>query len=153
MSQAKSKYEELPKVLAMINEMIEESVYHTETFAHTLQAHHNNKAAEVFLHACEQFNAEQQIVMRDVKGTELPNLPPWEILYPEYIHPSSLLSEAHYLMNEDEAWEIVDTMVKIHQGFYIFLSKESRTDSVFSLVDQLVKYYEKCGKEDKAEIL
>lgn len=143
MNQPESKYAELTTVLAMINEMIEESLYHTETFAHTLQAHDNNKAAQVFLRASEQFNAELIIAMRNSSGTELTNIPPWETLYAGYIHPSSLLSHAHYLMSEEEAWEIVDAMVKIHQGFYSFLCKESTEDKVLIFANTLV---DNCGK-------
>ncbi len=143
MNQPVSKYEELTEVLAMINEMIEESAYHTETFAHVLETHHNNKAAEVFLRASEQFNAELVITMRHAKDIQIPDIPPWETLYPGYIHPSSLLSHAHYLMSEEEAWEAVDAMIKIHQSFYSFLCKESTEDKVLVLANTLVDY---CGK-------
>lgn len=75
MNQAKSKYEELTHVLAMINEMIEESVYHTETFAHTLQAHHNKKVSEIFLRASEQFKEELTVAMADSQNVALPSIP------------------------------------------------------------------------------
>lgn len=153
MKQTTSKYTEFIQVLGMINEMIEESAYHTETFAHVLEVHHNSKAAKVFLLASEQFKAELAMIKEDVGNVEMPTIPPWEIPYPEYIHPSSLLVDAHYLMTEVEASNIVESMVKIHQEFYSFLRKENTADNVIDLVVKLVEYCEKCGKVDNADIL
>lgn len=153
MKQTTSKYTEFTQVLGMINDMIEESAYHTETFAHVLEVHHNSKAAKVFLLASEQFNAELAMIKEDVGNVEMPTIPPWETPYPEYIHPSSLLLDAHYLMTEVEAWAIVKNMIKIHQDFYSFLHKESTADNVIDLAVKLVAYYEKYGKVDNTDIL
>ena len=137
MSQFKQNYADFAWVLAMVDEMIEESIYHTETFAHALKTHHNDKAAKVFYLACEQFKAEQAIVLRDAQNIDLPNIPPWEPPFPEYQQPSVLLLHANYLMSEAEAWKIINTMVEIHKSFYIFLLKENTTDKVINLTNQL----------------
>jgi len=152
MNQPRSKYVEFTQVLAMIYEMIDESAYHTETFSHVLEVHHNSKVAKVFFLASEQFNAELEILREDVENAEMPNIPPWETPYPGYIHPSSLLVDAHYLMTVEEAWGIVESMIKIHQDFYSFLSKRCTDDNVIRLVEQLVAYCDKCGASDKTEI-
>jgi len=153
MNQTTSKYEDFAQVLAVIHEMIEESAYHTETFAHVLEAHHNSEAAKVFFLASEQFNTELAILSEDVENTKMPNIPPWDIAYPEYIHPSSLLVDAHYLMTEDEAWEVVQSMIKVHQDFYRFLAKESTDANVIRLTKLLAAYCEKCGESDTRDML
>jgi len=137
MSQFKQNYADFAWVLAMVNTMIEESIYHTETFAYVLKTHHNDKAAKVFYLACEQFKAEQAIVLRDAQNIDLPNIPPWESPFPEYQQPSVLLLHANYLMSEAEARKIINAMVEIHKNFYIFLVKESTTDKVINLTNQL----------------
>lgn len=149
MNQLKQNETDFARLLAMVNTVIKESIYHTQTFAHALKIHHNDKAANVFLLACEQFIAEQVIVMNHAKNIDLPNIPPWEAPYPEYRHPSSLLIDAHYAMSEDEARKLTDEMIEIHDNFYNFLLKESRTDKVISLVNSLVK---SC-KTERSELL
>lgn len=149
MSQPTQNHADFSLILAKINIMIEESIYHTEMFAHSLITHHNDKAAEVFSTACEQFNIEQAIVMEYLYNHDLPNIPPWDTIYPGYLHPSSLLLDVHYLTTEGEARKIVDAMVEIHNSFYRFLIKESREGKVLSLANQLVKYHEEYGNKIK----
>ena len=149
MSQLKENYGNFTWVLSALNAMIDETMYHTQTFAHTLKVHHNDKAAKVFFLACEQFRTEQEIVVKHAQNTDLPMIPPWKTPYPEYQHPSSLLIHADYLMTESEAWKIISAMIEIHNGFYDFLLKENAVDKVVSLVNQLVKYNEQYGTKNK----
>jgi len=151
MSQLKENHGNFTWVLSALNAMIDESMYHMQTFAHTLKVHHNDKAAKVFFLACEQFRTEQEIVVKHAQNTDLPMIPPWKTPYPEYQHPSSLLIHADYLMTESEAWKIISAMIEIHNGFYDFLLKKNRIDKVVSLVDQLVKYNEQCGTKNEEE--
>ena len=137
------------RVLAMIHAMIEESIYHTETFAHTLNVHHNDKAAKVFRLICEQFKAELGIVLNGMLNVDLPTIPPWEVPYTEYIHPSSVLIHANYLMTEFEAWGLMYEMIEIHKRFYTFLSNENSEDTLFSVIDQLANYCNDCGEKNK----
>lgn len=146
MSQFLLKDAGLTEVLTIINEMIEESVYHTETFAHALQVHRNRKAANIFLYVADQFKKELQIVSKYGVGVQLLHTPPWQSPHDEYMHPSSLLTDAHHLMSEEEAWKMVDKMVKIHQNFYKHLNEESENESVISLIEQLIDY---CNKREK----
>lgn len=139
MSLSISTYEEFENVLAVLNEMIEESIYHTETFAHALKTHHNHKAAEVFSHASKQFHSELRIVIEHTQNRQISNIPPWEKPYPEYTHPSFLLLDAHYLMSEPEAVKIITAMIEIHKDFYMFLQNKSSEENVVDLADQLVK--------------
>lgn len=136
----------LAEVIATINELIEESVYHTETFAHALQAHRNQKAAEVFLHAVDQFKKELELVRKYREDIQVSTIAPWEVPHAEYMHPSVLLMDAHYLMTEEEAWNIIDKMIKIHQDFYVHLSQESEDEDVISLSKQLIEYCNACGR-------
>ncbi|MBT8348917.1 MAG: hypothetical protein HKP62_05680, partial [Sulfurovum sp.] len=117
-----------------------------------LKIHHNHKAAEIFSDASKQFNNELEIVIEHTQNRQISNIPPWEKPYPEYTHPSLLLLDAHYLMSESEAYKIVDAMVKIHQGFYIYLRNESTRDSVISLVDKLVNTMGNVGGEYKIDV-
>lgn len=137
------------RVLSMIHTMIEESIYHTETFAYTLNVHHNDKAAKVFHLICEQFKAEQGIVLNCMLNVDLPTIPPWEVPYVGYIHPSSVLINANYLMTESEAWGLMRELIEIHNRFYRFLSKENCEGTIFSVVDQLVNYCNDCGEKNK----
>jgi len=153
MNQYKEKYLDFTWVLAMINAMIEESIYHTDTFAHSLKVHHNDKAAKVFDRICEQFKAEQNIVLNYTLNVDLPNIPPWEIPYTEYQHPASVLIDATYLMSESEAWKLMNGMIEIHNNFYNFLFKENKEGDVINIVDQLIDYYNQCGQENKGHEL
>lgn len=125
-------------ILAAMNEMIEESVYHTETFAYTLKIHHNDNAAAIFTHACKQFRADQAIVMNETVSMELPSIPPWEKPFPNYQHPSSLLMNAHYLMNEAEAREIINSMTMIHQDFYNYLLETQSDSNMIKILKTLI---------------
>jgi len=125
-------------ILAAMNEMIEESVYHTETFAYTLKIHHNDNAATIFTHACKQFRADQAIVMNETVSMELPSIPPWEKPFPNYQHPSSLLMNAHYLMNEAEAREIINSMTMIHQDFYNYLLETQSDSNMIKILKTLI---------------
>ena len=138
MNQPLSKYEAFDNVLAMIHEMIEESIYHTQTIAHVLKTHHNQIAAKVFLDALKQFGTELEIVAKHTQNKQISVIPPWEKPYPEYTHPSLLLLDAHYQMSEEEAAEIVTAISNIHQKFYMILRNESSKKSVIDLADQLV---------------
>lgn len=149
MNGPQDKYVDPAWVLAMIHAMIEESIYHTETFAHTLKVHHNDKAAKVFHLICEQFKAEQSIVLNCTLNLDLPSIPPWEIPYAGYQHPFSVLIDANYLMSESEAWKLMNAMIEIHNGFYKFLCKENSEDTICSVVDQLVNYCNDCGHKNK----
>ncbi|MEA3372186.1 MAG: hypothetical protein U9Q62_00720 [Campylobacterota bacterium] len=151
MSQLKENYGNFTWALSALNAMIDETMYHTQTFAHTLKVHHNDKAAKVFFLACEQFKTEQEIVVKHAQNIDLPMIPPWETPYPEYQHPSSLLIHADYLMTEAEARKIIGAMIGIHNSFYDILLKENRVEKVVSLVDQLVKYNEQCETKNKEE--
>ena len=139
MNKSLSKYEDFENVLGMLYEMIEESIYHTETIAHVLKIHHNQRAAEVFLDALKQFNIELETVVKHTQNKQISDIPPWEKPYPEYIHPSLLLLDAHYLMSESEAVKIITEMIGIHKKFYIFLQDKSSEVNAIDLLDQLVK--------------
>lgn len=149
MSHHKEKYLDPIWVLAMINEMIEESIYHSETLANSLKAHHNDKAAKVFDRICEQFKAEQNIVLSHTLNTDLPNIPPWEVPYVGYQHPSSVLIDVNYLMSELQAWKLMNEMIEIHKGFYSFLLKEHTEGTIYNVVDHLVNYCSQCGQKNK----
>ncbi len=143
MNDPKDKYVEPDWVFAMIHTMIEESIYHTETFAHTLKVHHNDKAAKVFHLICAQFKEEQKIVLEHVLHVDLPNIPPWEVPYEGYQHPSSVLINANYLMTESEAWRLMHDMIEIHNGFYRFLVEGHKEESIGSVIDKLAAYCQK----------
>lgn len=151
MNDHKEKYLDLDWVLSMLNTMIEESIYHTETFAHSLKVHHNSKAANVFQLISEQFKAEQRIVLNHALNVDLPNIPPWEVPYTEYKHPASVLIDANYLMSESEAWKLMNAMIEIHNGFYSFLFKENREGTILNVVDQLANHCSQCGPENKEQ--
>lgn len=146
MSQFLSKDVGLAEVLAVINEMIEESVYHTETFAHALQTHRNKKAANIFLDAAEQFKNELEIISKYSKDVQYSDIAPWEVPHAEYTHPSVLLMDAHYLIDVEEARKIIDEMIKIHKDLYVHLSQECMDESVIRLSQQLIAYCNTCGK-------
>ena len=149
MNDHKEKYSDIVWVLGMLNTMIEESIYHTETFAHSLKVHHNDKAAKVFHLMCEQFKAEQNIVLNYTLDIDLPNIPPWEVPHAGYQHPSSVLIDADYLMSELQAWKLMNEMIEIHKGFYSFLFKEHTEGTIYNVVDHLVNYCSQCGQKNK----
>ncbi|HSR73335.1 MAG TPA: hypothetical protein VLL31_00700 [Sulfurovum sp.] len=141
MSHHKEKYENFIWVLSVVNEMIDETMYHTQTFAHALRLHDNEKAAKVFFLAFEQFKAEKVIVAKHTQNSDLQTIPPWEIPFPEYQHPSSHLTDVHYQMTETEAIKAIERMIGAHQTFYECLLKESRAEKVISCVDLLLKHH------------
>lgn len=145
MNRPKENHLDPLRALAMIHTMIEESIYHTETFAYTLNVHHNDKAAKVFHLICEQFKAEQGIVLNGTLNVDLPTIPPWEVPYAG----SSVLINANYLMTESEAWGLMREMNEIHKRFYKSLCKENSEDTIFSVIEQLVNYCNDCGEKNK----
>ncbi len=151
MNDHKEKYLDTDWVFSMIIAMIEESIYHTETFAYSLEVHHNDKAAKVFYLICEQFKAELHIVLNNLPDADLPHIPPWEVPYAEYQHPSSVLMNANYLMSESEAWKLMDQMIDIHNDFYIFLLKKNVEGIIFNVSDHLIKYCNQCREENKRQ--
>ncbi|HEO98812.1 MAG: hypothetical protein JW682_06830 [Campylobacterales bacterium] len=134
------------EVLSIINEMIEETVYHTETFAHALQIHRNSIAAEVFLQAVEQFENEQKILEKYLPEIGVSCNPPWEVPHEAYTHPAHVLMDAHYLISGKEAWKVIEEIVQIHQSVYLQLNKESGNESVTSLTAELITHCDQCGK-------
>ena len=87
----KEKYADLEWVLSALHNMIDETMYHMKTFAHTLEVHHNKEAAQIFSLAYEQFKKEEEIVTSHSRTKDLPNIAPWETFYSDYIHPSEVL--------------------------------------------------------------
>ena len=151
MNDHKEKYLDTDWVLSMVNTMIEESIYHTETFAHSLEVHHNDKAAKVFYLICEQFKAEQHIVLNNILDADLPDIPPWEVPYVEYQHPSSVLMNANYLMTESDAWKLMHQMIDIHNDFYRFLFKKNVEGPISNVLDHLINYSNQCEEENKKQ--
>ncbi|HEY9189825.1 MAG TPA: hypothetical protein VIM88_03075 [Sulfurovum sp.] len=142
MSQDKEKHIPANWVLSALIEMIDETLYHTQTFAHALRSHNNEQAASVFFLACEQFETEKEIVAEHTQNDGLPSIPPWEMPFPEYQHPSSHLTEAHYLMTENEARKATERLIGAHQTFYATLLKENREEQVIRCVEVLVRHHE-----------
>ncbi len=140
MSQSLSNKKDFTEILDIINEMVDESMYHTETLAHTLQIHHNRAASEVFSAVAEQFRKEHQIISEYLQDVQLTNRPPWEEPHEAYEHPSVLLLKAHYQMSEEEAWEIMEKMVTLHQNLYSRFLEESDDKNVLGLMQRLIDH-------------
>ncbi|MDD3591096.1 MAG: hypothetical protein PHO65_00445 [Sulfurovum sp.] len=136
----------LAEVLGSINEMIEETLYHTETFAHALQIHRNAIAAEVFLQAVKQFENEQKILEKYVRGIAFSCNPPWEVPHAAYTHPAQILMDVDYLISKEEARKVIEEIVQIHQRVYLQLNKENGNESVTSLTAELITHCDRCGK-------
>lgn len=142
----KTNNKNLAWVLAAVNEMIEESIYYCDTFAHTLQAHHNEAAATIFATLTPYFKSEQEIVLSKLPEQELPAIPPWEIPHQDYEHPANSLMQAHYLMTEHEAWQIVTDMIQVHHCFYRDLVANSSQTEVIDLIKSLQTHCQQCEK-------
>lgn len=126
-------------VLASIQEMIEESIYFCETFSHTLDVHHNSQAAAVFQQALQGFQQEEKLLLEAIDGHQLPKISPWEKPYEGYQHPAVTLMDADYLMTEFAAWQLVEKMIQVHQGFYHYLNETQSNDKTLKLVSLLQK--------------
>lgn len=133
----KTSHHNMAWILAAINEMLEESIYHCETLSHTLYVHHNLKAAKVFETLCPHIIAEQGLMEDSSISISLPEIPPWEIPYQDYIHPVSTLTHAHYLMSESDAWKIMSDVVQVHSCFYSYLLEKNQPPEIESLLKQL----------------
>lgn len=131
-------------ILASSNEIIEDSIYYCEMFAHTLAAHHNQEAAKVFTSAQTYFEQEQSIILDQLQGIELPEIPPWELPHPGYEHPADQLQNADYLMTIAEAWELVHKTSEVHSCFYQSLLQETNCDDVKQLLNSLLKLTNNC---------
>jgi len=142
MSRYRDNHENFTWILSALNNMIDESMYHTQTFAHALRSHGNDKAAEVFFLAFEQFSSQKEIVEEHAQKHVLPVIPPWEIPFPEYQHPSTHLTDAHYLMTEEEARKAAEVMIRSHSTVYECLLKENRAEEVIGCVVLLVEHQE-----------
>jgi hypothetical protein len=140
MSLAKQNYDDLNWVLAALQMMIDETMYHMQTFAYTLEVHHNKKAAEIFSFVYQQFKREEEMVQSHIGNKDLPTIPPWQTVYPYYKHPSDVLSEIDYLSTQEEAWKTIDQVSQIHMDFYDFLLTESQNSEILSLIQELQKH-------------
>lgn len=142
----KTHNKNLAWVLAAVDEMIEESIYYCDTFAYTLHAHHNDAAAAIFAALSPYFKSEQDLVLAKLPEHELPVIPPWEIPHQEYEHPANALMQAHYLMTEHEAWQIVTDMIQVHHCFYRDLVANTSQKEVLELIKSLQTHCSKCEK-------
>ena len=141
-------------VLVSIEEMIEESMYFCETFAHTLNVHHNTPAATVFEQAHQDFLQEKQVLLNAIEtykthpsqqNDPLPKISPWEKPYAGYQHPATTLMDADYLMTESEAGLLVVKMIQVHHDFYDFLTQTQSSETSLKLVSVLKEYCSNCS--------
>jgi len=142
----KTTHKNVAWILAAINEMLEESIYHCETLCHTLHAHHNLKAAKVFEELCPHIFSEQAVMLESLKSVSLPEIPPWEIPYHDYIHPVHSLTHAHYLMTESDAWKLMSEIVQVHSCFYSYLLDKNQPPEIERLLKQLRQLNMDCQK-------
>lgn len=140
----KTTHKNVAWILAAIHEMLDESMYHCETLRHTLHAHHNLKAAKVFEELCPHILSEQVLMQDTIGSMLLPEIPPWEIPYHDYIHPVSALTHAHYLMSESEAWKTMSDIVQVHSCFYSYLLEKDQQPEIEALLKQLRKLNAEC---------
>ncbi len=136
----KQKYDDFNWVLSALQMMIDETMYHMKTFAHTLEVHHNKKAAQIFSFVYQQFKKEEEMIHSYTGGKDLPSIPPWETVYPGYNHPSEVLSEIDYLSTQEEVWKTIDQVSQIHMDFYVFLLEESQNSELLSLIQKLMQH-------------
>jgi hypothetical protein len=94
--------------------ILEDSLYYFQTFAHALKEHHNDQAAAVFSDAAQRTQKEIDKLLEKIDGKTLPKIAPWEKPHPEYEHPSSLLMDADCQVSEEEAKAIVGKMTANH---------------------------------------
>ena len=141
-------------VLASIQEMVEESIYFCETFAHTLQAHHNPQASAVFERGLRTFQQEQQMVLEAIQAYQassnaaLPKISPWEKPYADYQHPAVNLMQAGYLMTDSEAEQRVSKMIQVHRDFYAHLLQTQTSTEIVKWVSALQNYCSHCALRD-----
>lgn len=140
MSTAKQKYDDFNWVLSALQMMIDETMYHMQTFAHTLEVHHNKKASEIFACVYQQVKGEHEMIQSYIATKDLPSIAPWETVYPGYKHPSEVLNEIDYLSTQAEAWKAVDQVSQIHSDFYDFLLEESQNNELLNLIQELQKH-------------
>ena len=153
MSLTKQKYDDVNWVLSLLQMMTDETMYHMQTFAHTLEVHHNQKAAEIFSFVYQQFKKEQEMIQSYIGTKDLPTIPPWETVYPNYKHPSEILSEIDYLSTQEEAWKTIDEVSQIHSDFYDFLLEESQNIELLSLIQKLLWHSQKSKITNQKKVL
>ncbi len=153
MSHAKEKYDDLSWVLATLQIMLDETMYHMQTFAHTLEVHHNKEVAQIFFLVYEQFKREEEIVSSHIGTRDLPTIAPWETPYPDYQHPSEVLSEVDYLSTQEEAWKTIHNVSQNHKDFYDFLLKESENSELLSLIQELLIHCQRSETTNQKEVL
>jgi hypothetical protein len=137
-------------VVATASEMIEETLYHCDTFAHALRAHHNIAAAEVFETFSPALSEELDIVLQALKNVELPRIPPWEIPHLDYDHPASnLMERTHYLMTPVEAHQLINDMIRTHTCLYNHLLEATHQPEIAELVKQLLNLCLQCRQRNQ----
>ncbi|BBP42758.1 hypothetical protein [Thiosulfativibrio zosterae] len=134
-------------VLASIDDMIEETRYFCNAFSQTLRAHHNEMAANIFEQAALGFEQEAQLLERHKEGKILPDIAPWEMPHPDYEHPVNWLMDADYLINEAQAWKLVERLVQIHHCYYNHLKATHNIAETLSLVSELQSHCYHCVEQ------
>ena len=153
MSHDRDKYADLEWVFSALHNMIDETMYHMKTFAHTLEVHHNKEAAQIFSLAYVQFQKEEEIVTSHSSTKNLPTIAPWETFYSGYVHPSEVLGETDYLMTQEEAWKAIGQISRIHTDFYDFLGKESENNALLKLTKELMEHCKHCETTHQKEMI
>ena len=144
MSLSNDKYKDLDWVLTALQVMIDETIYHMKTFAHTLDVHHNTEVADIFAHAYEQFKKEEALLVSYVGEKSLPTIAPWDTLYPDYQHPSEVLGGTDYLMTVEEAWKAIEQISQIHKDFYHFLLNKNEKGELVNFIESLLEHCKTC---------
>jgi len=153
MNETEGKYENFDWVLSALQMMIDETMYHMQTFAHTLEVHHNKEVAQIFSVAYEQFKIEHEIICSHMGTRDLPTIAPWETPYPDYQHPSEVLSEVDYLSTQEEAWTTIHKVNQNHKGFYDFLLKESEHSELLILMQELLIHCQRSEMTNQKEVI
>jgi len=119
---------------------LEEETYKSyRDLAETLEAHHNSVAASRFLLTAKQIKHDSKELKDLFEERALKAPPPWECGWASHDGLHSRLHEAHYLMNEQEAIELIIGVQRSELDFYQQVIIQQKLDSLIPYAEQIIK--------------
>lgn len=119
---------------------LEEETYKSyRDLAETLAAHHNSVAASRFFVTAKQIKHDCKELKQLFEERALTEPPPWEYGWASNNDLHTRLHEAHYLMNEQEAIELIIGVQRSELNFYHDVVIQRKLDSLTPYAERVIE--------------
>ncbi|MGV6851021.1 MAG: ferritin-like domain-containing protein [bacterium] len=131
---------EMSIFLAHAKYLEDEAVESYQEMAHTLEAHHNQKVADIFHEMARLGKLHANEVTDLCQGQALPKLAPWDYIWADKESPESgLMEDCHYLMSPLHALQISLKNEQQAFNFYNYVALTSHNEKVKQLAQEFAE--------------